>query len=86
MKTDQETGIIALKRAVAAARSGETVPIESPVRASQSNRRMENAIGVWQGQLGTIKHYTEAMLKRRLEVDGVLFPWLIPFCTQVMNK
>ena len=31
MKTDQEPSIIALKRAVAAARSGETVPTESPV-------------------------------------------------------
>ena len=33
---------------------------------------MENAIGVWQGQLRTTKHYTEAMLKRRIEADGVL--------------
>ena len=54
MKTDQEPSVIALKRPVAAARSGETVPIESPVRASQSNGRMENAIGVWQGQFRTI--------------------------------
>ena len=73
MKTDQEPSIIARKRAVAAARSGETVPIKLQVRASQSNGRMENAIGVWQGQWRTIKHYTEAMLKRRIEVDGVVF-------------
>ena len=33
MTTDQEPSIVTLKRAVAAARSGETVPIESPVRA-----------------------------------------------------
>ena len=26
------------------------------------------------------------MLKRRIEIDGILFSWLIPFCTQVMNK
>ena len=58
-KTDQEPSIVALKRAVAAARTGETVPIESPVRASQSNGMMESAIGIWQGQLRTIKHYTE---------------------------
>ncbi len=43
-KTDQEPSIVALKRAVAAARTGETVPIESPVRASQSNGMMESAI------------------------------------------
>ena len=55
-------------------------------RASQSNGRTENAIGVWQGQLRTIKHYTEAMLKRRIEVDGDVFSWLIPFCIHVTNK
>ena len=49
MKIDQEPSIIVLKRAAVAAISGETVPIESPVRASQSNGCMENAIGVWQG-------------------------------------
>ena len=65
--------MVALKKAVAAARTGETVPIESPVRASQSNGRMEGAIGIWQGQVRTIKHDTdtEAMIKRRIEVDGV---------------
>ena len=47
---------------------------------------MENAIGFWQGQLRIIKHYTEAMLKRRNEVHGVLCSWEIPFCTDVMNK
>ena len=86
MKSDQEASIVALKRAVSAARFGETVPIESPVRSSKSNGRMENAIGVWQGQLRTIKHYTETLMKRRIEIDSVLFSWLIPFCTDVVNK
>ena len=85
-KTDQEPSIVALKRAVAAARTGETVPIESPVRASKSNGMMESAVGIWQGQLRTIKHYTEEKLKRRIEVDSVLFSWLIPFCADIMNK
>ena len=52
-KTDQEPSILALKRAVAAAHVGETVPIESPVRSSKSNGRMEAALRVWQGQLRT---------------------------------
>ena len=86
MKSDQEPSVVALKKAVAAARTGETVPIESPVRASQSNGRMEGAIGIWQGQVRTIKHYTESMIKRRIEIDGVLFSWLVPFCTEIMNK
>ena len=85
-KTDQEASIVALKRAVAAARVGETVPIESPVRASKSNGMMESAIGIWQGQVRTIKHYTEDRMKRRIEVGSVLYSWLVPFCAEVMNK
>ena len=45
---------MALKNATAAARVGEAVPIESPVRASKSNGMMENAVKTWQGQLRTI--------------------------------
>ena len=85
-KSDQEPAIVALKRAVSAARSGETVPIESPVRASKSNGMMENAIGIWQGQLRTIKHFTESKLKRRLEVNSVMFSWMIPYVTEIINK
>ena len=85
MKSDQEVSIVSLRTAVSAARIGETVPIESPVRASKSNGMMEGAIGIWQGQLRTIKHFTEAKLKRRIEVDGVLFSWLIPYCTEIIN-
>ena len=73
MKSEQEPSVVALKKAVAAARTGETVPIESPARASQSNGRMEGAIGIWHGQVRTIQHYTEAMIKRRIEIDCVLF-------------
>ena len=36
-KSDQEPSIIALQSSIAATRIGETVPIESPVRASKSN-------------------------------------------------
>ena len=86
MKSDQEVSVVALKRAVAAARNGETVPIESPVRASQSNGRMEGAIGIWQGQVRTIKHFSEAMFKQRIEINSVLFSWLVPFCAEIMNK
>ena len=77
---------MALKKAVAATRVGETVPIESPVRASKSNGMMEGAVKLWQEQLRTIKHFTEAKMKTRIEVNGVLFSWLIPYVTETMNK
>ena len=86
LKSDQEVSIVALKRAVAAARSGEAAPIESPVRSSQSNGRMEGAVGIWQGQVRTIKHYTESQLGKRIQVDGVIYSWLVAFCADSMNK
>ena len=66
MKSDQEPSILALKKAVAAERVGETVPIESPVRPSKPNGRMENAMKIWQEQLLTIKHDVESKFKKRI--------------------
>ena len=86
MKSDQEPSILALKRAVATARTGETVPIEPPVRSSKSNSKMEGAIGIWQGQVRTIEHFTEHKFKKRMEVDGVIYSCLVPFCADIMNQ
>ena len=86
LKSDQEVKIVAVKRAVAVARSGKTVPIETPVRSSKSNGRMEGAVGIWQGQVRTIKHYTESMLKKRIELDRAIYSWLVAFCAGNTNK
>ena len=51
-KSDQVPSIVALKTTIAAARVGEAVPIESPVRASKSNGMMENAIEYGKGGWG----------------------------------
>ena len=86
MKSDQDTGILALKKAVAAERVGETFPIESPVRASKSNGRMEHAVKIRQEQLRTLKHDVESRFKKWIEVDSALVSWLIPYITDTMNK
>ena len=86
MKSDQEPSILALKKAVAAERVGEIVHTESPVRASKTNSRMENAVNIWQEQLRTIKHDVDSRFKKRIEVDSVLFSWLIAHITDTMNK
>jgi hypothetical protein len=85
-KSDQEPSIVALKNAVSAARIGETVPIESPVRASKSNGMMENAVKIWQGQLRTVKHFVEARVGKSIEPGSALLTWLIPFCANILNK
>ena len=56
MKNDNEASLVAVTKSVAAMRAGETVMINSPVRASKSNGKMERAVRKWQGQLRTTKH------------------------------
>ena len=34
----------------------------------------------------TVKHYVEARLGKRIEQGSALFTWLIPFCTDLLNK
>ena len=85
-ESDQEHSIVALKAAISASRVGETVPIETPVRASKSNGMMENAVNIWQGQLRTIKHYVESRIGRPIEPGGAIFSWLIPFCADILHK
>ena len=50
VKTDQEESSIALRMAIAAARIGDTVPINPAVRCYKYNGRMEGAIRICQGQ------------------------------------
>ena len=50
VESDQEESIVALRKAISAARVGDTVPINSPVRCSKSNGKMEGAVRSFQGQ------------------------------------
>ena len=51
LKTDQEPAIVSLRQYIAASRSGGTSPLDSPVRCSRSNGRMENAVNRFQGHV-----------------------------------
>ena len=68
-----------MDNAIAAARVGETMPIESLVRGSKSNGMMGDAVKIWQGQLRTVKHYVESRLGKCIEPGFALFTWLMPF-------
>ena len=47
---------------------------------------MEDAVQIWQGQLRTIKHFSEWRIGKRVEPGSALFNWLIPFCADILNK
>ena len=86
IKSDQEPAILALKTAIAAKRVGVTTPIESPVRESQSNGAVEQAVRRWRGQLRTLKIAYEENMATKLPVTHPLMGWLVLWSGEVLLK
>ena len=86
LKTDQEESIMALKRAVAARREARTSMIESKVRVSASNPRVERAVRKWRGQFRKLKMHLESRIKRKVPPDHLMVPWLIHWAGDVVQK
>lgn len=62
LKSDQEESVLALKRAVAARRMARTTMVESQVRVSRTNPRIERGIGKWRSQFRKFKLHLESKL------------------------
>ena len=86
IKSDQEPAIMALKTAIAAKRVGITTPIESPVRESQSNGAVEQAVRRWRGQLRTLRMAYEENMATKLPVTHPLMGWLVLWAGEVLLK
>ena len=84
LKTDQEESIMALKRAEIVRRKVPIVPIESKVRVSESNPRIERAIRTWRGQFRKLKLELEGRMHRRMEVDHPAAAWLASWAADVV--
>lgn len=66
LKSDQEEAIVALKRAVAARRTARTVLVESNVRVSKTNSKIERAVGRWRSQFRKLKIHLEDKIACRV--------------------
>ena len=86
IKSDQEESIVALRRAISVARVGDTVPINSPVRCSKSNGKMERAVRTFQGQLRVLKFHFERRIGKLLPCSHPLFSWLVVWTSEMLNK
>ena len=86
LKSDQERSIVALKTAVAAGRVGTSTLIESPVRESQCNGAVEQAVRRWQGQLRTLKGHFEENMNNKLPIAHPLMNWLVIWAGEVLLK
>ena len=85
VNSDQEESIVALRKAIPAARVGNTVPIKSPVRCSKSNGKMERAVRSCQGQLRVLKFRFEKGIKRQMPSSCAMFSWLVTCTSEVLN-
>ena len=86
IKTDQEKSVMAVKRAVADERSAPTAMLESPVRESQCNGKMEKAVQKWQGQLRTLKLALEDNIGSKINVKSKIFEWLSYWAAESLNR
>lgn len=86
VKSDQEPSIVALRRGIALNRTGNTVPINSPVRCSKSNGRMENCVKRFQGHMRVLKHFFESKVQRELPPECAMFSWLVTWTAESLNK
>ena len=86
LKSDQEPAMMSLKRAIAIRRRTETPLVESPVRESKSNGKIERAIRRWQGQFRTLRHHLEGRLGTKLENSSALIEWLIVWTADMLTK
>ena len=85
LKSDGEPAIVALKQRVKQERSERIVLEESPVKDSQANGGIENAIRQTQGQIRAIKDCLESRLGRKITGDEVIFPWLVSHAAATIN-
>ena len=83
LKSDQEPAMMSLKKAIAVRRKAETPLIESPVRESKSNGKIERAIRKWQGQFRTLRHHLEARIGTKISNDSVIVEWLIVWVADI---
>ena len=85
VESDQGESVVALRKAISAARVGDTVPINSPVRCSKSNGKMERAVRSFQGQLRVLKFHFEKGIKRQMPSSCAMFSWLVKWASEVLN-
>ena len=85
IKTHREPALLSLKGPAIATRNGVTTPVESPVRQSKANGAMERTIRAWQGYMRTIKNYCEDKCEIKLNIEHVLFHWLVMWTADSMN-
>ena len=86
MKADQEVAIADVQRQVVAVRSGETVPMSSPVGESQINGRTENEAQRVQGLIRKLVGALEQRSNTRVRPSDPMFPWMVEWSAGLITR
>ena len=87
IKSDQEPAIVDVQRAVIAKRgNAPTIPVNSPVGDSQSNRRVEIAIKKVRNMVKTILSSLESRWGVRVARDHPVYPWVLKWAADLMTR
>ena len=86
LKTDNEASIMALKRAIMTEKPVTIVPEEAPVRESQSNGEVENAVKQVQSKTRTLRLSIESRYEMDLNRDHPSIPWMLKHAADMLRR
>ena len=86
LKSDQENSVMAVKRPIAELREAPTSMLESLVRESKCNGKMERAVQNFQGQLRTLKLALEENIGVKVKAKSRIFTWLCTWACTSLNR
>ena len=86
IRSDQERVIKSIKGKIISERMADTVPMESPVKESQCNGRMEKAVQTLEGQIRTLVMDLKLEAGIELSPRAVAYPYLVRWACTVISR
>ena len=77
LKSDGESSIVALKKAIASSRTVPTTLIQTPARESKCNGAMEARVKTWQSQFRTMMFDLRKCINHKVHLMKKITGWLV---------
>ena len=85
-RSDQENVVKSIKDEIIRERDADSVPMESPVKESKSNGRMERAIQTLEGQVRTIVMDIQLNNGHNIHPAEVVYQYLLNWACTILNR
>ena len=86
IKTDQEPAMINVQSALHELNPDRVIPINSPVRESESNGRVDNTITRVQEKMRAVRHPVEHNIRHRIIDEAPIMVWLVRWSAELLSK